>query len=287
MTASKRGAVSVQDTVGGIRAVTGEFLEQHNLRTFEDIARLEPSLQFAKAAVGDLQPIIRGIQSPGVGTVGVYFDETVITGANFSDGGGRTPDIGAYDIERVEILKGPQGTLFGASSMSGTIRFIPNKPDAGGFDARLRIGGDAIEDGDPGFGADGMVNIPIVKDVFALRGVIWHESRGGFIDEFVGLNAVNEQWFLTFGLTWLDAALTEDQVLDNPASFVGRALPPLGLDGDNIPKAPEWAFSGSVEYAVPFPLMKNVDMALRANFSYTDESNRFFNNSFDNNAARG
>jgi outer membrane receptor protein involved in Fe transport len=192
VTASKRGAVSVQDVVGGVRAVTGEFIEHHNLRTMEDIARMEPSLQFAKAADGDLQPIIRGIQSPGAGTVGVYFDETIITGANFNDGGGRTPDIGAYDIERVEILKGPQGTLFGASSMSGTVRFISNKPDASGMDANLRVGGNTIEDGDPSFAVDGMFNIPVIDDVLALRGVAWHESRGGFIDHYVGLNGVTE-----------------------------------------------------------------------------------------------
>jgi outer membrane receptor protein involved in Fe transport len=192
VTASKRGAQSVQDVAGGVRAFTGGFMEDHGLRTIEDIARLEPSLQFAKAAIGDLQPVIRGIQSPGAGTVGVYFDETVITGANFNDGGGRTPDIGAYDLARVEILKGPQGTLFGASSMSGTVRFISNKPDASGVDANLRVGGDALEDGDPGFGVDGMINIPITEDVFALRGAFWHESRGGFIDSYTGINAVTE-----------------------------------------------------------------------------------------------
>src|SRR5690606_3163200 len=83
VTATKRGETSMQDIAGGISALTGETLEKYNLRTFEDIARLEPSLQFGKGAEGDLQPIIRGIQSPGAGTVGVYFDETVITGMNF------------------------------------------------------------------------------------------------------------------------------------------------------------------------------------------------------------
>jgi len=189
VTATKRGEVSVQDIAGGITAMPGEFLDKQNLRTFEEIARLEPSLQFAKAAEGDLQPIIRGIQSPGAGTVGVYFDETVITGINFDDGGGRTPDIGAYDLQRVEILKGPQGSLFGASSMTGTVRFISNKPDASAMDANFRMGGYLLEDGDPGFNVDGMVNIP-VADTFALRGVAWYESKGGFIDEYAGLNAV-------------------------------------------------------------------------------------------------
>ncbi len=190
VTATKRGEVSVQDVAGGITALPGKFLDEHNLRTFEDIARLEPSLQFGKAAEGDLQPIIRGIQSPGVGTVGVYFDETVITGMNFDDGGGRTPDIGAYDMQRVEILKGPQGTLFGASSMTGTVRFISNKPDTSGFDANIRVGAHTLKDGDPGYNADGMINIPVVEGVFALRGVAWQEKRGGFIDEYSGLNAV-------------------------------------------------------------------------------------------------
>jgi len=190
VTATKRGEVSVQDIAGGITAVTGEMLEKQNLKSFQDVARLEPSLQFAKAAEGDLQPIIRGIQSPGAGTVGVYFDETVITGINFDDGGGRTPDIGAYDLQRVEILKGPQGTLFGASSMTGTVRFISNKPDSSGFDVAVRAGGNTLKDGDPGWNADGMVNIPVVEGKFAIRAVGWTENRGGFIDEYSGLNAV-------------------------------------------------------------------------------------------------
>src|SRR4030095_5371238 len=89
VTATKRGEVSVQDIPAGVSAVSGDFLESQNLRSLEDVARLAPSLQLSKQATGDLQPIIRGIQSPGAGTVGVYFDETVITGFNPQDGGGR------------------------------------------------------------------------------------------------------------------------------------------------------------------------------------------------------
>lgn len=192
VTATKVGAVSVQAIPAGISAVTGNTLEESNVRSMEDIARLVPSLQMGAASPGDLQPVIRGIQSPGAGTVGVYFDETVITGVNFQNGGGNTPDIGAYDIDRLEVLKGPQGTLFGASSMSGTVRFISNKPDPKAFDARVSVRGDQLKDGDPGYGADGMVNLPIISDVLAVRAVGWYERRGGYIDEYVGLNAVTK-----------------------------------------------------------------------------------------------
>jgi iron complex outermembrane receptor protein len=264
VTASKRGAQSVQDVAGGIRAITGEFIEKHNLRTIEDIARLEPSLQFAKAAAGDLQPIIRGIQSPGAGTVGVYFDETIITGANFNDGGGRTPDIGAYDIERVEILKGPQGTLFGASSMSGTVRFISNKPDASGADGNIRVGGDFLKDGEPGFGADAMFNMPVIDNELALRGVVWHENRGGFIDHFAGLNAglANEdadelkktggrimaRYTPNDQLTIDAYVMYQDLEVDGPPGF---SSVPTGVGVDIPVIVPPFVFAGAVAAALP------------------------------------
>jgi iron complex outermembrane receptor protein len=91
-----------------------------------------------------------------------------------------------------------------------------------------------------------------------------------------------EQWYLTFGLTWLDAALTEDQMINDP---MGLGFPG-GRAGDDVPKVPEWSFSGSAEYQFP-QLIPNVDTTVRANFSYVDESHRFFNDSFENNLVLG
>src|SRR3972149_974191 len=137
VTATKRGEVSVQDIAAGISAYPGGPVAALNAHSLDDYARLQPSLQFTSQGTGDAQLIIRGIQSPGSGTVGLYFDETVMTASNFQDGGGRTPDIRLHDVRQLEGLKGPQGTLFGASSMSGTVRIISNKPDASGFDANF------------------------------------------------------------------------------------------------------------------------------------------------------
>ena len=188
VTATKRGAVSVQDIPFAVRAVTGDVIDDYGLRSMEDIARLEPSMQYESSGTGDLQLIVRGIQSAGAATVGLYFDETVISGANFQDGGNRTPDLGAFDINRIEILKGPQGTLFGASSMSGTVRIISNKPDAGGFDANVSVMADTVESGDEGYGINGVINVPIIDDKLALRGVGWQREAGGYIDHFAGIN---------------------------------------------------------------------------------------------------
>lgn len=300
VTATKRGDVSVQDIAAGVKAVKGEYLEQHELRAFEDIARVEPSLQFAKATMGDLQPIIRGVQSPGQGTVGVYFDETVITGANFQDGSGRTPDISSYDLERVEILKGPQGTLFGASSMTGTVRLISNKPDATRFDGNVAVRGNGLEHGDAGYGADGMFNIPVVDGVLALRGVGWHERGGGFIDMHVGVGSlvglteledandykrtggrIMARWTPNDRFT-LDAyGLYQEIDVDGPPGFsdvptgvmlpiaivagppfvIGREVPPqIGVTGDYDLTAPARSFSstevllfgGTAEYEFEF-----------------------------------
>ena len=192
VTATKRGEVSVQDIAGGISAFSGDTIDNHGLRSLEDFSRLEPSLQYATQGVGDTQLIIRGISSPGDSTVGVYFDESPITGGNFQDGGGRTPDIGAYDIARIEVLKGPQGTLFGASSMSGAVRIITNKPDASAFDMNISAGFESVEHGDEGYSVDAAINVPLVADTLALRLVGWQKELGGYIDQYAGLNGATE-----------------------------------------------------------------------------------------------
>ena len=281
VTATKRGAVSVQDIPSGVAALSGEFLKSQNIRSLEDVVRFTPSLQLAKGATGDLQPTIRGIQSPGAATVGVYFDETVISGFNPQDGGGRTPDIGAYDINRVEVLKGPQGTLFGASSMSGTLRIISNKPDPSEFDADISVRANELTDGGTGYGGDAMINVPL-GDQFALRGVGWYEQSGGFIDEYVGLNGVTKiedaneiervggrimaRWQpsenVTFDAYYMHQEFDDDgpqgysdvptgnsipvTIVAGPPDFVGQVIPPFAaVVGERVMQSPGAEFNES------------------------------------------
>src|SRR5262249_38288931 len=115
-------------------------------------------------------------------SVGTYLDEQPITTI---DG---TPEIHLYDIQRVEVLEGPQGTLFGASSEAGTVRIITNKPDSTKFHANIPVEGNQVHHGGTGYQAEGFVNIPL-GDIAAVRLVGWVEHDAGYIDNVPGTSA--------------------------------------------------------------------------------------------------
>lgn len=123
---------------------------------------------------------IRGVQGLPLtsATVGVYLDEVPLT----VGGGSNEPTIRIFDLERVEILRGPQGTLYGAGAMGGAIRYISNKPDHTDFDGQLRLEAMSTRDGGSGDAIDGMVNLPLAADRLAVRVTGSRERRGGFID---------------------------------------------------------------------------------------------------------
>ena len=126
---------------------------------------------------------VRGLTSPGGGgsVVGIYIDDIPVTDSN---AGGVSQIVGTlYDVERVEVLKGPQGTLYGEGNMGGAIRFITNKADPNEFDANFRTQlSDAKESGDLTWQANGMLNVPLVQDALALRVSGQYRDRGGFLD---------------------------------------------------------------------------------------------------------
>lgn len=192
VTASKRGAQSLQDVPSAIQAFSADQIEALGANEFADLATRIPGLTFQDQGPGDREYIIRGVNSRGTATTGVYYDEAVITARNKQDGGGRQADIELHDLARVEVLKGPQGTLYGASSLSGTIRFIPNEPDATKFEGRVEGTASTTRKGEGNYHVDGMINVPIIKNVLALRTVGWVTRDGGFIDNVrLGLKDIN------------------------------------------------------------------------------------------------
>jgi len=195
VTASKRGEQSLLDTPMSIQAMSASQLEEQGIVQFEDYARQVSGLAFQTQGPGDKKIVLRGLDSTGAATTGVYFDDIVITGNNSQDGGGRQPDIRLVDMERLEVLKGPQGTLYGASSMSGTVRMITNKPDVSGVAAAFNASvGSTKGASGADYSYDAMLNLPLVDDKLAVRVVGYQAEDQGYIDnKFLGIDGVNNQ----------------------------------------------------------------------------------------------
>ena len=194
VTATKRGEVGAQDVPIAISAFDANRLSEMGVSQFDQWATQIPGLNYEDWGPGDKDFVIRGINSPGGGTVGVYFDEAVITGHFLENGGGRQVDFKLHDIERIEVLKGPQGTLYGANSMSGTIRIIPAKPDFESPDFYVEADIGQTDDAEnPNLVASGMVNIPF-GDSLALRLVGWRHDNAGYIDNIrYGEKGINDE----------------------------------------------------------------------------------------------
>ena len=182
VTAQKRSE-SVQDVPISIAVLTGNTLRTMGANDYTDFLNAVPSVTYAKNGAYKDKIFIRGLSdslsSRVLSTTGIYIDETPITEVDASLG-----DIGTFDINRVEVLRGPQGTLFGSGSMGGTVRIITNRPDATAFSALLdgTVSGTSHTDGDPNYETNAMANIPLVADRIAIRAVGGYRHDGGFID---------------------------------------------------------------------------------------------------------
>ena len=164
VTAQKREQ-SLQDVPISIKALDSQTLDELNIQNFKDYVQFLPTVTMAAsdgAGSGFSAVYMRGVATGGDGqattsqpSVGMYLDEQPITTIQGN------LDVHLYDIARVEALAGPQGTLYGASSQAGTIRIITNKPDPSGFDASYALEGNYVDMEEPGYVAEGMVNLPI------------------------------------------------------------------------------------------------------------------------------
>ena len=172
VTATRRSE-NLQDVPMSITAISAATLEQQTIKSFNDYAGQVPSLAFGYTGDGSATArtiSIRGIS--GDGTTGFYIDETPVPDSI---------DPRVVDIERIEVLRGPQGTLYGARSMGGTVRMITAQPDVDTFSARVSAnGGKTEEASDADYGFDGAVNIPIIPGTMALRAVAFYQEDAGF-----------------------------------------------------------------------------------------------------------
>ena len=229
VTATKR-TESTQDIPVTVSAITSDKLDQLGITNFEDYIVQMPGVTAGGAGPGRNTVYIRGIASttPNLTTSGVaglapnvalYLDEQPLTQP------GRNLDVYVADLNRVEVLAGPQGTLFGASSPAGVIRLITNKPETTENYGRIKAGFSSTEEGEDSNNIEAVFNWA-VSDSFALRGVVYRDDKGGYIDNVQGTpSALDSARFRNSGVVrsngvpvsdaragvqtsgWLDAAL--------------------------------------------------------------------------------
>ena len=183
VTANKLNAQRVLDIPVSIQAISGDALQAAGASGIMSIAGDIPGLSIQDLGPGDKKYVIRGINSTGDSTTGVYYGEAVISGSNSDDGGGFEADIRLYDMDRIEVLRGPQGTLYGASSMSGTIRYIPKAPDLDTVGGYITVEGSETAQASGNYNFNGALNLPIIDGVLALRLVGWKLYDSGYINQ--------------------------------------------------------------------------------------------------------
>lgn len=184
---AQRRAENAQDVPIAIQAFSGETLQQLNVTNFDDLIKHLPNVTGPSQGPGQAQIFMRGLSSGtpatqsggsinGFPNVAIYLDD------QSGQLPGRNLDVYAADLERIEVLEGPQGTLFGAGAQAGVIRYITNKPKLNVTEGSVTGGYGVTAGGDPNSDVTAVLNLPLIPDTFAMRGVIYNERRGGYIN---------------------------------------------------------------------------------------------------------
>lgn len=177
---------AAQNVAASLTVLGGPQLDNLGAKNINDVAALVPGLQLVETTPGYSVQVLRGISTgatPAGPTVAVYFDDTPVTATSGVRGAGAiTPDPDMFDVQRIEVLKGPQGTLFGASSMGGLIHYVYNEPNLKRFEGAAEVGVEGIPDHGTGNSGHLVLNMPLVSDELAMRVAAFRIESPGFID---------------------------------------------------------------------------------------------------------
>jgi outer membrane receptor protein involved in Fe transport len=187
VTAEKRNS-TVQSTPISMTALSGSQMQARGITDLQQVVRDVPGISMRTAGAGQTELEMRGLASSGGSspTVGFYLDEVPLSPPAAALNGKVVIDPNLYDLNRAEVLRGPQGTLYGSGSMGGTIKLITNEPKLDRIEGSYDVNASATQAGSPSAGGDLMVNVPLVKDVLALRLVGTEKYTGGWIDRILG-----------------------------------------------------------------------------------------------------
>ena len=222
VTATKRSE-SIQKVPLSLQALSTETLAQNQVNALDDYVKLLPSVSFQTYGPSQSDVSIRGVSTGGINlpggslpTVGIYLDEVPVSTI------GAMLDVHAYDMARVEALSGPQGTLYGASSLAGTIRLVTNQPEIGSFYGGYDLDLNKFGKGAVGGSAEAFLNVPL-SDHVAARIVGWYDHDGGYIDNTLASR--------TYTLS--DSDPTNDKTVTN-AAFVKKDFNEVDTYGGRV-----------------------------------------------------
>ena len=184
---AQRRSENIQDVPITIQALTSETLNQLNVATLDDFVKYVPNVTTANLGPGQSSIFMRGLSvgvgiPQGTGTTGPIPNVAVYLDEQSAALPGRNLDVYAADMERIEILEGPQGTLFGSGAEAGVLRYITNKPKLDTTEGIVNAGYSYTAHGDPNTNVDATLNLPLIPDTLAIRGVIYSDNRGGYIN---------------------------------------------------------------------------------------------------------
>jgi iron complex outermembrane recepter protein len=230
---AQRRSENIQNVPISIQALTAETLGQLNVTTFDDYIRYLPNVTSAGYGPGQNLIFMRGLSTGALGTEGSGTDANFPNVAVYLDDQSaqmpyRNLDIYAADIERIEVLEGPQGTLFGAGAEAGVVRYITNKPKLNVTEGIVNAGYGTTSHGDPNSNFDATLNLPLITDKLAVRAVIYNDSRGGYINNvpqtFTRSNS-------DLGIAYAGGSVPPGSQVINNNSQVARAINPVTYQG--------------------------------------------------------
>lgn len=216
-----------------IQALTGETLSELNVTTFDDYVKYLPNVTVATYGPGQGEIYMRGLatgtQGPqGNGVTGTFPNVAVYLDEQSSQLPSRNLDVYAADIERIEVLEGPQGTLFGAGAQAGVIRYITNKPKLDATSGSVTAGYSTTAHGDPNSSVEAVLNLPLINDVLAVRAVIYDEQRGGYINNVPGTFTRSNS---DLGISYAGGSVPPGSPVINNASTVQNGINPVSYEG--------------------------------------------------------
>jgi outer membrane receptor protein involved in Fe transport len=181
----------MQDVPISMQAFTSQSLQELNITTFDDYIRYLPNVTSANNGPGQNEVFMRGLSagsqaSQGSSATGLFPNVAIYLDNQSGQLPNRNLDIYAADLNRIEVLEGPQGTLFGAGAEAGVIRYITNEPKIDVTEGSVKAGYGVTAGGDPNSDVTAVLNLPLIAEHMAVRAVVYDDRRGGYINNVPG-----------------------------------------------------------------------------------------------------